>query len=306
MRWRHTINLLLVPAAALFLSACGKTSVTVDERTYEPKIVINGYIYPERPVSDIRISRNFAIGQEIDKDRIALSDAVVTISDAESGDSYLLTYNSAGSAFGYSGSDLTIGYGRTYRLDVSAAVDGRMLQASSRTTVPDKGLEIDRDQSTHGELYYRQTDSTGQLIIPRVYYRQSPNSAFFLVSLAALEASEESFIYENPFGFEIQEALDEGAQIEDFQYSERWTRPENEINGDAVIELSWFQIWFYSRYRLILYAGDRNFYHYYNTHSNVQEPDGNLHEPIFDITGDGIGVFGSAVTDTVYLNILKR
>ena len=37
----------------------------------------------------------------------------------------------------------------------------------------------------------------------------------------------------------------------------------------------------------------------------VQEIDGNFHEPVFHIDGDGIGVFGSAVTDTVYFSVTQ-
>ena len=299
-------KIILATAGSLLLLACGKTSVSIDERTYEPKIVFNAYIYPNRPVSDIRISRNFAIGQEIDREEIALSNADVALTDVVSGEIFPLVYNPDENSFRYPGNDLTINYGGTYRLNVTANIDGTYLQASSVTTVPDEGLEIDLEKSIYGDLFYRQTDENGQLISPRVNYMQSANSSFFLLSITALEADEESFIYENPFGFEIQDALDDGAKIEDFQYSAKWTRPENQVNGDSVIELIWFQFWFYGSYRMILYAGDRNFYHYYNTHANVQEPDGNLHEPIFDIDGDGIGVFGSAVTDTIYLNVLKN
>ena len=305
----YTVNkykLILAAVSGLLLIACGKTSVSVDERTYEPKIVINAYIYPNRPVENIRISRNFAIGQEIDKNKIALNGAAVILEDVLSGENYSLVYDPEKESFGYPGSDLLIRYGDTYRLNITANIDGNPLQATSVTTVPERGLKIDREKSIYGDLFYRQTDESGELISPRVNYMQSANAAFFLLSIAALDASEASFIYENPFGFRIQDALEGGAKIEDFQYSARWTRPENQVNGDSVIELTWFQFWFYGRYRLILYAGDDNFYHYYNTHGNVQEPDGNLHEPIFNIDGDGIGVFGSAVTDTIFLNILKK
>jgi hypothetical protein len=290
----------------ILFSNCGKTSVSVDEYTYEPKIVINGYIYPERPVSGIVISRNFAIGQTIDKDRVMLRDADVTLTDLGTDVIYPLVYRQADGGFYYPGNDLDIAYGGNYRLDVQAVIDGRELRASSETSVPLRGLEIDRDQSVSGDVYYRQTDSNGNLITPQIYYRQSENAAFFLLSVSAVDASVESFIYENPFEFDIQELLDEGGDIEDVQYTSRWTRPENQNNGESVMEVSWFQIWFYGTYRMILYAGDQNFYHYYTTHANVQEPDGNLHEPIFEIDGDGIGVFGSAVADTVYINILRN
>ncbi len=202
--------------------------------------------------------------------------------------------------------DLEIDYGKIYRLDISANIDNSDLLASSTTTVPEKGLEIDRDNSIFGDLFYRETDETGKLITPQVAYKQSENSAFYLLSISALDADIHTFIYENPFGLDINDVLEQDGKIENFQYRARWTRPENQNGGFSIMEISWFQIWFYGPYRLVLYAGDENFYHFYNTHRNVQNIDGNLHEPIFHIDGDGIGVFGSAVIDTLSLNILKK
>ncbi|MCK4558763.1 MAG: DUF4249 family protein [Calditrichia bacterium] len=290
----------------LLLSSCGKTSVTIDERTYEPNIVINGYLYPEKPVSNIQITRNFPIGTTIDKNQIALSEASVNLTDIETNIVYELTYNPNTFAYEYIKEDLEIDYGKSYRLDISANIDNSDLQASSTTTVPEKGLEIDRENSIFGDLFYRETDETGKLITPQVAYKQSENSAFYLLSISALNADIHTFIYENPFGLDINDVLEEDGKIENFQYRVRWTRPENQNGGFSIMEISWFQIWFYGPYRLVLYAGDENFYHFYNTHRNVQNIDGNLHEPIFHIDGDGIGVFGSAVIDTLSLNILKK
>ena len=284
--------------------SCGKTSVTIDERTYEPKIVIIGYLYPERPVSNIRITRNFPVGTTIDKNQIALSEANVTLTDITSNIGYELTYNPISFAFEYTEDNLEIDFGKSYRLDVFANVDDSDLQASSVTTVPEEGLEIDRENSVYGNIFYRETDENGKLIQPQVAYRQSENSAFFLLSISALDADVETFIYENPFGLDIKEVIENEGKIENFQYQFRWTKPENQNGGFSIIEISWFQLWFYSPYRLVLYAADENFYHFFSTHRNVQSVDGNLHEPLFHIEGDGIGVFCSAVIETLYLNII--
>ena len=299
------LYIILIISFMLWYS-CGKTSVTIDERTYEPKIVIIGYLYPERPVSNIRITRNFPVGTTIDKNQIALSEANVTLTDITSNIGYELTYNPISFAFEYTEDNLEIDFGKSYRLDVFANVDDSDLQASSVTTVPEEGLEIDRENSVYGNIFYRETDENGKLIQPQVAYRQSENSAFFLLSISALDADVETFIYENPFGLDIKEVIENEGKIENFQYQFRWTKPENQNGGFSIIEISWFQLWFYSPYRLVLYAADENFYHFFSTHRNVQSVDGNLHEPLFHIEGDGIGVFGSAVIDTLSLNILKK
>ncbi len=300
---KYTIILIIIP---ILLISCGKTSVTIDDRTYEPKIVIVGYLYPEHRVKDIRITRNFPVGTTINKDEIALNNAIVKLTDLASNSEYDLTFNPINFAFEYTEDDLKIEYGNSYRLDVSTTIDENILRASSTTTVPEKGLEIDRENSVYGNLFYRQTDDKGAIIQPQVAYKQSDNSAFFLLAISSLDASIETFIYENPFGFDIKDALEDDAKIENFQYTSRWTRPENQNGGLSILEYSWFQIWFYGPYRLVLYAGDENFYHFYATHRTVQSVDGNLHEPLFHIEGDGIGVFGSAVIDTLSLNIIKK
>ena len=43
----------------------------------------------------------------------------------------------------------------------------------------------------------------------------------------------------------------------------------------------------------------------FQTYKNVQEFDGNFHEPRINIQGDGIGIFGSAIADTVFLKVKK-
>jgi len=286
--------------------SCGKTSVSIDERTYEPKIVIIGYLYPNQPITAIRISRNFPIGTVIDKTQIALRDANVQLTDLADVRTYQLVYNPDSAFFEYRGTELKIGYGNSYRLDVAATIENTYLEASSVTTVPQKGLMINLEHSIYGAMPYRLQNENREIISPRVVFEQSPDASFYLLSMDAMDASLETFIYENPFGFDIQEALDGGATINDFKYRARWTRPENKSGDYSIIEVNWFLIWFYGRYRLLLYAGDQNFFHFYNTHRNVQEIDGNLHEPLFDIDGDGIGVFGSAVTDTIYLNVFPN
>ena len=71
-------------------------------------------------------------------------------------------------------------------------------------------------------------------------------------------------------------------------------------------EVGWFHLWFYTTYRIIGYAGDENLKNYFLTHGNVQEMDGNFHEPEFNIEGEGIGIFGSVIADTLEITILEK
>lgn len=296
---------ILVSGLAVLLLGCGKSTIAIDESKYEPKIVLNGLLFPEQSVSNIKVNRNFPLGEPIIIDQVALSTAQVTLTDIEANISYDLVFNSDSSWYEYKNNDLQIIYGKSYRLDVSATVAGKSLQASSTTSVPQAGLEIDTLNSVIGNMYYRQKNTSGDLVEPKVQFDQSPQASFYSLSITALDTGLANFISENPFGVELEKVIEDGGSVENFMFISRWKRPDNENLGQTSFDLTWYNFWFYGDYRLVLYAGDRNFYHYYATHKNVMGMDGNLHEPIFDIEGDGIGVFGSAIVDTVYMQVLR-
>jgi len=299
------IKNILFASLVLTLAGCGSSTIEINESQYEPKIVLNGLIYPGQAVRNIKVDRNFPLGQPIVKDQIALSQAQVRLTDIEADTLYNLEFNSTSESYEYTNNDLQIEFGKSYRLDVSASVDGKSLQASSTTTVPEQGLEIDFLHSLLGDMYYRQKNTSGDLVEPMILFDQSQQAWFYTLSTTALDTSLNSFITENPFGVEPEKVLEDGGSMEDFMYSSRWKRPDNENQEQTSFDLSWYSFWFYGTYRLVLYAGDRNFYHYYATHKNVMGMDGNLHEPIFNIEDEGIGFFGSAIVDTAYINVLR-
>ena len=64
-------------------------------------------------------------------------------------------------------------------------------------------------------------------------------------------------------------------------------------------------MWFYSEYEITVYAADRNYSSFLQTFDEVQEEDGNFHEPVFSIEGEGIGVFGSYIRDRVVVSVRR-
>ena len=72
------------------------------------------------------------------------------------------------------------------------------------------------------------------------------------------------------------------------------------------MKIFWFDLWFYGSYEVIVYAADKNFIDFLRTFDEVQADDGNFNEPAFNIEGDGIGVFGSAIADTVRIVVLRE
>jgi len=69
--------------------------------------------------------------------------------------------------------------------------------------------------------------------------------------------------------------------------------------------LGWQDFRFYDDYEIIMYAADKNYKDFHITYRNVMELDGNFHEPKFNIEGDGIGVFGSIIADTVRCRVIQ-
>jgi hypothetical protein len=282
-------------------AGCGDVPVTVDESQYQPKIVVDGYLIAQQSVEKIRILRNYPLGRKIELNQIVLSDANVTLTDLTSGVGYPLIFNPGVLAF--CRPDLIIQFDRPYRLDVTAVIDNRELTTSSVTRVPAQGLKINVQESRLAPLKYREKGQDGTVSKFRIAFQRSPDIDSYISSIVAMDATKETFIEENSYGIKKQD-LDENNSLNMLKYNGQWTQTEMG-DGRSEVEVEWFNIWFYGRYRLILYAADGNFTDYFLTNHRVQDIDGNLWEPRFHFAGDGIGVFGAAVVDTVYFEVKR-
>lgn len=293
---------IIILIILVLIGGCGEGKVDITDASYTPEIVINAYIFGGQKVQGIKITRNTPLNQSVDTSKIILYDAIVKITDISNNLEYPLTYIPLKYSFEYIGNDLIIEYGKSYKIDVQAKIDGKDLHASSITTVPLAGLKADKQDL--GSMFYRQTDLEGNVEKFNVSFSPSGNSTATILSIVALDASPASFIYNNYYYPEtdtqkIDNALD--------RYKQNYTYQIGIAAGtqDFSIAIDWFSVWFYGRYRVIIYAADKNFYDFFITAKSVMELDGNFHAPNMHIDGDGIGVFGSAVTDTVYFTINK-
>lgn len=282
----------------MMLAACGEGNLSITEATYQPKIAVQGILIPGQ-VPQIKISRNFPVNVVIDPADIPIPNASVTISDA-AGVRRTLLYNPQTQAYE---AQFDVAYNTTYTLNVEAGIDGRTLHASATTTVPNAGFKILEERSNLGSMVYRQRDAQGNLINFDVVFERSPGTGYYLVSLVALDADTSKFIYDNPFR-ELT-AEDVFTDFEEYKYLYYWLQDRPLTPGISNTEILSLFTFFYSRYRVIIYAADRNFRDFQITHELLQGIDGNYHEPAFHIEGDGIGVFGSAVADTAYFEILR-
>jgi hypothetical protein len=299
---KKIINIALVFTAFVILNACGEGVVDIGSENYQAKIVVEAYLSPGCPVDDIKISRNVPLNTAISGDDIYLSNADVRITVIETNKEYKLDYDHVKRSYKYNGNELRIDYNKSYKLTVNVLIDGKQLSAKSVTTTPQKGFSIDKELSISGEIKYREKDQNGNLEKITMYFTPSPGTAFYAFGVVAVDANINNFIYSNPY-FKI----DTSEVIKDFLQYKYESSYVNQINSGAKQskEIEWMDTWFYGNYRTIVYAGDQNFKDYFITINQLQEMDGNYHEPKLHFEGDGIGVFGSFIADTVYFHINK-
>ncbi len=294
-------NILLIVSFGLLVS-CGESTVEL-EQTFEPKIVMQAILYPGQPVSGISISRNIPINTQPNPKTLFIVDADLNITDLASGKAYKLSYNPSKFSYQYNGKDWIVEYDRSYKLSISAEIDGVMLTATSVTKTPAKGFYIIKENTVNGELSYREKDALGNLKEIPLKLNLSPGTTYYPISLVALDASDTTFIYNNSYVEVKQE--DVVKNLDRYKFTQRQIQNVNPTASTIEYDINWISIWFYSRYRMIVYAADENFRLYNLTYRGVQEFDGNFHEPKINIDGDAIGVFGSMIADTVYFKVKK-
>jgi len=277
----------------VLFTRCGDPVVDLNEISYQPKIVVNGFLYPEEPVENIYIMRNFDLGINIDSSSFYISPDENFVE--ASINNIPLEYDPLTQS--YFSDELNIEFNTAYELIVSAVIDGISLNATSLTITPQSGFELIEKEL--GTFIYREE-------IPNVRFMPSPGTGFYAFSIIADSADFDHYIYENPYLPNVtQEELEENFNRVIYQSS--LLLNVNSYSTEPIEFLvQTFDTWFYSSYKTIVYAGDDNFKDYFLTAGRVQEFDGNFIEPEFHFEGDGVGVFGSAIRDTVTFTIIPN
>lgn len=286
------IKLFITVILSFIFFECGNPGVDVNNAPYEPKITVEGYLYCGESVDDIKLMRNYALGAPIDQSQLYLTPlmnkVIVTINGIP------LTFDPQKNS--YFNNQIIVDYGKSYTLEVYATIDGKNLHTTSTTTTPQKGFSI--LNKNLGTFVYNSTPIT-------INFRTSPGTEFYVFSIVPDSASLNNFIYNNAF----RSNLDTVKILNNFNdYKFRYETLNNinsYSNNTYPFTLNIRDMWFYSNYSVIVYAGDTNFKDYLMTAPSVQEFDGNFHEPVLIFNGDGIGVFASAIKDTVTFSITR-
>ncbi len=280
------INLLLL------LTNCGDPLVDISDEPYHPKIVVEGFLYPGDTISNIKISRNFKLNTEVNPDSLILTPTANKTYVTINGTPLLFDEKSRT----YYTKNITVETNTEYKLSVEAEIDGKIYSAKAITVSPKSGFNV--LEKNLGEVKFGKDKV-------RINFVTSPGISTYAFSIIADSASADNFIYENKFFPNITpEKVDE--RLNSFLFRFRFILNINSLAGITYpFELEQFDLWFYSPYRIVAYACNRDYKDYLLTAKNVKEFDGNFHEPKSNFTGDGIGVFASAIRDTVYFRLVK-
>ena len=276
----------------LAAAGCGKGKINLDNASYDPKITVEGYLYPGQGVSNIMLMRNFPLGDSLNPDELYLSPSTNGVSATINGTA--LNFDEQRRT--YFNNLLITDYGKAYTLEVHATIDGTPLHLTSTTTTPQKGFSVLSNQI--GKFSY------GDSIA--IEYLTSPGTGFYSFSIVPDTASTANFIYSNHSFRKKLDSSDVATNLNQYKYRYGTVDNINSLGGISyTYRINSRNTLFYSTYTVVAYACDENMKDYILTSTNVQEIDGNFHEPVETFQGSGIGVFGSAIADTVRFSIVR-
>ena len=281
----------IITMTVMFMAfACGDPEVNFDDVTYQPKIVVESIISPGEKMDGILLMRNFAIETNVDSNEVYLDPDLNNVTASINGKALL--YDDITRSYYL---DENAAYDADYTLQVSAVIDDELLECSSTTHTPSPGFEL--VENNLGTLQYRVDEVV-------FHYYPSPGTDTYAFSIRPEGATLDNFIYDNPyFSIERDDLEDD---FNDYLYEYNMVINVNSYSTDPIeYEVIGFDTWFYTPYTLIAYAADKNYKDYLITADNVQEPDGNFIQPTFHFEGDGIGIFGSAIRDTLRFELVK-
>ncbi len=292
----------------VLIYSCGTASFEVQNKSYEPRIVIEGFLVANQGEQKIYISRNFKLDANLNTMNLLPDpdDTEVSITDLQTNNMHHLQFRNDendGDNDAYwtfrEGDDMAVLPGYSYRLQVNTCIEGRDLYAASTTKVPQAGFDL--IGQNFQELAYRQKNEHGQVMNFELQIARSPASNFYVAEYQAVNPLLENFIFDNPF----QEMKPEDVNIVNHSYNYEVMHHTAEDQGQSVMQLHWWGIRFYGLYKAVVFVADDNYKDYLITYNDVMEMDGNFHEARFNIEGDGIGIFGSMIADTTYFEVLR-
>ncbi|MFZ5941526.1 MAG: DUF4249 family protein [Bacteroidota bacterium] len=262
-------------STALLLSGCYDTDLVFEDQ-FVP--VIQGYLYINKPVEDIRITKMISFGDDT-TGATGISNAIVTLQRGS--ETWTLVNNTADTSYYYSEDEIGIQPGDTFYLQ--AVIDDMIL--TSTTIVP--------------PLPPAMTLSSTRLEIPQ---------AEDMTEFRDLEMPDPIEItWEDPdsgyYFFRIDNVEGNPSAIRP-DMADRPFRPEQDMIitepvTDGYYQISPMQVEYYGTHRVIVYSVNDEYVALYSTQSQDSRE---LNEPFTNI-GNGLGLFTAFSSDTFYIEV---
>lgn len=289
----NKIIVCLLGCISFLLVSCGDPDVNITNVAYQPKIVVEAYLIAGELPWGIKVMRNYPLGQEIDFSSMPLDPWEYAVTITLNG--IPLRYESSHGI--YYNNTFKVEYGKTYVLEISATIDGQKLYTRATTTVPQRGFKI-LSQKNLGNISYKSGAIDFQ-------YTPSAGAAFYVFAFLPASPEADYYIYDNPYE-KRRDTADVIKNLNDLSLNfDCVSSLSNDASSVYTYHVDFFRLKFYGWYESIVYAGDANYKNYLFSATSVQEMEGNFHEPVPVLEGDGIGVFGSAIKDTVVFRIVN-
>jgi hypothetical protein len=272
-------------------------------------------LYVDQPPPAIVVYRAQSPAEPFDPRRAAERGATVTMSHDETTVFYQETFPGVYRPAGVSGPEaLVVRPETTYRLEVVSTSGERL---TSTTTTPPRLSVADwvllDDDATAVERRLRTFAEVGDGVFTapenQLVYTEGLLEAW-LTPVVAAGYQAGIYALDPDSGFVLDpEFLDE----EDFGRFEPNIASPPIVNSEKKIRLPWFAIYFKGRYKIKIFAVDRNWFDLARSLPELSGAGGgfggntgdNFERPIFHVSG-GIGIFGSASVDSVGFTVHPR
>lgn len=285
---------LLIPAALL---SCEIT----DQGEYRQMIVVESYLIAGEPLPDVRVSRTLRVEDLYTEGSAVIVNAEITISllraDGTAENSFIYRMERPG-IYESENQNHRIQPGRTYEIEVTNIPGPEFVRAV--TTVPNSFSIIGEIPEA---LVYQ-----GEQLEVTLTPNENPGRQNYYVFTSIAEDFGESFL--TPFYVDIFENGDRTL----FSLQKNSSGLINEENfernpdGSVNIRYPWIGVAFYGTNQIVANSVDRNTYDFIRSHDvqlggSTLSP-GEIPNVIYNVEG-GIGVFGSASTDTIQVFIIR-
>ncbi len=258
----------------LLIAGCTETTAPGE---YSDQLVVSGFLFAGRSIDSVMVQHTLKIDDEWTEAKAAIRNAIVVVSGNGIDDTLLHDASMPGRYYSIHQSNI-IKHLQTYALKIIAP--GYPVVTGS-TIIPGPTWIVNRDNFPDS-LHYNQ----GMVILK---WEESFSYADYIISLRSLDVNAEKIIE------------DSTSNSNQNNFRQNRTIYFTGLRGMNLSGIPWFLFRYYGKYSITFSAIDENYYDYV-IQMNTASTD--VNDIRYRLQG-GLGVFGSAYADTLYVNIVK-